>query len=168
MTWQPYIHIISTLKSCHVPAGYGLVRCKFQKNCLNDLVQVVFERYSFRKESVPTWQIWHIVHDMYPWPPNTIKIKFHEFPCCYTFRSRFYGWRWLTALYLPLRSPYFIWVVDTISLKSVTIIMYNNCYSSIYTSPREQIGGRRSPAVACWASDHWVASSNPLRGKFRH
>ena len=27
---------------------------------------------------------------------------------------------------------------------------------------------RRSPAVACWASDHWVASSNPLRGKFRH
>ena len=29
-------------------------------------------------------------------------------------------------------------------------------------------GGRRSPAVACWASDHWVVSSNPLRGKFRH
>ena len=29
-------------------------------------------------------------------------------------------------------------------------------------------GGRRSPAVACWASDHWVASSNPLRGKFRN
>ena len=26
-------------------------------------------------------------------------------------------------------------------------------------------GGRRSPAVACWASDHWVASSNPLRGR---
>ena len=30
------------------------------------------------------------------------------------------------------------------------------------------LGGRRSPAIACWASDHWVASSNPLRGKFRH
>ena len=29
-------------------------------------------------------------------------------------------------------------------------------------------GGHRSPAVACWASDHWVASSNPLWGKFRH
>ena len=29
-------------------------------------------------------------------------------------------------------------------------------------------GGRRSPAVACWASDHWVASSNPLSGKFRN
>ena len=29
-------------------------------------------------------------------------------------------------------------------------------------------GGRRSPAVACWASDHWIASLNPLRGKFRH
>ena len=29
-------------------------------------------------------------------------------------------------------------------------------------------GGRRSPAVAFWASDHWVASLNPLRGKFRH
>ena len=34
--------------------------------------------------------------------------------------------------------------------------------------PIWQTGGRRSPAVACWASDHWVASSNPLRGKFRH
>ena len=32
----------------------------------------------------------------------------------------------------------------------------------------EIAGGCRSPAVACWASDHWVASSNPLRGKFRH
>ena len=30
------------------------------------------------------------------------------------------------------------------------------------------IGGRCSPAVVCWASDHWVPSSNPLRGKFRH
>ena len=29
-------------------------------------------------------------------------------------------------------------------------------------------GRRRSPAVACWASDHWGTSSNPLRGKFRH
>ena len=36
------------------------------------------------------------------------------------------------------------------------------------SSPTPYIGGRRSPAVACWASDHWVASSNPLRGKFRH
>ena len=27
-------------------------------------------------------------------------------------------------------------------------------------------GGRRSPVVACWASDHWVAGSNPLRGSF--
>ena len=34
--------------------------------------------------------------------------------------------------------------------------------------PRAARGGRRSPAVACWASDHWVASSNPPRGKFRH
>ena len=29
-------------------------------------------------------------------------------------------------------------------------------------------GGRRSPAVACWASDDWVVSKNPLGGKFRH
>ena len=35
-------------------------------------------------------------------------------------------------------------------------------------SPLNPRGGRRSPAVACWASDHWVASSNPPRGKFRH
>ena len=39
-------------------------------------------------------------------------------------------------------------------------------YGAITLMTRE--GGRRSPAVACWASDHWVASSNPLRGKFRH
>ena len=37
-----------------------------------------------------------------------------------------------------------------------------------WTASWEDKGGRRSPAVACWASDHWVASSNPLRGKFRH
>ena len=30
------------------------------------------------------------------------------------------------------------------------------------------IGGRRSQVVTCWASDSWVASSNPLGGKFRH
>ena len=36
------------------------------------------------------------------------------------------------------------------------INLNNNDYSLI------DIGGRRSPAVACWAS------SNPLRGKFRH
>ena len=40
-------------------------------------------------------------------------------------------------------------------------------------TPRVEIStpptrGRRSPAVACWASDHWVVSSNPLRGKFHH
>ena len=29
-------------------------------------------------------------------------------------------------------------------------------------------GGRRSPAVACWASDNWIASSNPLRDMFRN
>ena len=34
--------------------------------------------------------------------------------------------------------------------------------------PADKEGGRRSPAVACWASDHWVAISNPLRGKFPH
>ena len=30
------------------------------------------------------------------------------------------------------------------------------------------VGGHRIPAVVCWASDHWVGSSNPIRGKFRH
>ena len=34
--------------------------------------------------------------------------------------------------------------------------------------PLNHSGGRRSPAVACWASDHWVTSTNLLRGKFRH
>ena len=29
----------------------------------------------------------------------------------------------------------------------------------------DKVGGRRSPAVACWASDHWVVGSNPLGGQ---
>ena len=41
--------------------------------------------------------------------------------------------------------------------------------NKVYTLPHVTYdGGRRSLAVACWASDHWVASSNPIRGKFRH
>ena len=29
-------------------------------------------------------------------------------------------------------------------------------------------GGRGRPEVACWAYDHWVAGSNPLRVIFCH
>ena len=36
------------------------------------------------------------------------------------------------------------------------------------SSSDDGTGGRRSPAIACWASNHWVASSNPLRCKFCH
>ena len=45
--------------------------------------------------------------------------------------------------------------------RSICIIIWDG-------SPPDLIGGRRSPAVACWASDHWVARSNPLRGNFCH
>ena len=38
----------------------------------------------------------------------------------------------------------------------------------LYLFWNKNVGERRSPAVACWASDQWVASSNPLTGKFRH
>ena len=34
--------------------------------------------------------------------------------------------------------------------------------------PLDMMGGRGSPEVVCWASDHWVAGSNPLRGMFYH
>ena len=37
-----------------------------------------------------------------------------------------------------------------------------------YLDALVSVGGHRSPAVACWASDYLVASSNPLRGKIRH
>ena len=49
-------------------------------------------------------------------------------------------------------------------------IVLMNCEETYFIETLKVIfeGGRRSPAVACWASDHWVASSNPLRGKFRH
>ena len=52
-----------------------------------------------------------------------------------------------------------------LNLSSLYGSMYTN-HLTIYSMFFK--GGRRSPAVACWASDHWVASSNPLGGKFRH
>ena len=42
---------------------------------------------------------------------------------------------------------------------------YERRLVSADSSP-SSVGGRRSPAVACWASDHWVVGSNPLRGSF--
>ena len=52
------------------------------------------------------------------------------------------------------------------SIYLYTYIKYISC--EILNSTLTLTGGRRSPAVAFWASDHWVASSNPPRGKFRH
>ena len=46
----------------------------------------------------------------------------------------------------------------------IIVTQYSGTSESLWVC----FGGRRSPAVACWASDQWVASSNPLRGKFRH
>ena len=39
-----------------------------------------------------------------------------------------------------------------------------NCTFDIWVSPKRSKSGCSSPVVACWASDHWVANSNPLRG----
>ena len=44
---------------------------------------------------------------------------------------------------------------------------HTSIHTVVSSSPIRRSGGRRSPAVACWASDHWVASSNPLGGQFR-
>ena len=49
-----------------------------------------------------------------------------------------------------------LWFLFGVRLGSCGLVLWMLCVQ------------RRSPAVACWASDHWVASSNPLRGKFRH
>ena len=46
--------------------------------------------------------------------------------------------------------------------------IFHVLHGFLYKSSLMGMGGRRSPAVTCWASYHWVASSNPLRGKFRH
>ena len=59
--------------------------------------------------------------------------------------------------------------VTKTKMKSMGITENGTIEESIHsTCPVEYKGGSRSPAVACWASDHWVASSNPLRGKFRN
>ena len=51
--------------------------------------------------------------------------------------------------------------------------LYILLHASYFRSPGQIYshwcrGGLRSPVVACWTSDHWVASSIQLRGKFRH
>ena len=53
-------------------------------------------------------------------------------------------------------------------VKLNSLFEYSSGVCNLYVLSGYYLGGRRSPAVACWASDHWVASSNPLRGKFRH
>ena len=74
------------------------------------------------------------------------------------------------------------WVKSSLRTKCTHIYVHTYTYMHmhIYTIPlhrpslakseraENKPGGRRSPAVAYWASDHWVASSNPLRGMFHH
>ena len=63
-----------------------------------------------------------------------------------------------------------IWLPDKLNIIPGQFFLLPFWNTAITLSPSFHfvLGGRRSPAVACWASDHWVASSNPLRGKFRH
>ena len=81
--------------------------------------------------------------------------------------------------YFFLKTINLLWCVDWLLLffnscwlntQSMITGIMDHSYIPGYFShqPHAECGGRRSPAVACWASDHWVASSNPLRGKFRH
>ena len=50
-----------------------------------------------------------------------------------------------------------------------TYYIFINIYLNVHVINWSMVWyGIVCPAVACWASDHWVASSNPLRGKFRH
>ena len=59
-----------------------------------------------------------------------------------------------------------------LSLGRPSSLFHHSCaqfsLNNVHKGSLKHKGGRRSPAVACWASDHWVASSNSLRGKFRH
>ena len=56
----------------------------------------------------------------------------------------------------------------SIFISQLETVEHSQPYPDVNEHSSISWGGRRSPAVACWASDHWVASSNPLRGKFRH
>ena len=70
------------------------------------------------------------------------------------------------------RFNHYLWPIWMISLCATQILKLAYMHTIAFIKPCIFSwgggGGRRSPAVACWASDHWVASSNPLRGKFRH
>ena len=71
--------------------------------------------------------------------------------------------RWIyltTVLYMGESKKY-------ARIQNLTFGLPHQCPLALF-KPHTNNGGRRSPAIACWASDHWVASSNPLRGKFRH
>ena len=63
-------------------------------------------------------------------------------------------------------------IFTPINVRSSTLNIQSSSPSPLSILPLHlsilPFGGRRSPAVVCWASDHWVASSNSLRGKFRH
>ena len=76
-----------------------------------------------------------------------------------------------TCLWLPGQlsmDPTCLWLPGQLSMMLSTRPSVSNSISQCIPCVYE--GGRRtcSPAVACWASDHWVDGSNPLRGKFRH
>ena len=81
-----------------------------------------------------------------------------------------------SSAYLYIRQYSMFWlkqqIIFQILMMSNGIVSSGNSYLWIrefhFGFPVGTLGGRRSPAVACWASDHWVASSNPLRGKFQH
>ena len=88
----------------------------------------------------------------YPWDERV-----HAVVHCWCDRlSRIYSDRWNHRV--NRLNHYVVWWFLTVSRLDLT---GNNLYCLC-------LGGRRSPAVACWASDHWVASLNPLGGKFRH
>ena len=92
----------------------------------------------------------HLIEQMPFWPCH----------CAFIYTNQMNP-NWQVVAYLPLsHTRHNVGVPDGFSdVLSIANVIY-------LCSHDLDVGGRRSPAVACWASDHWVASSNPLRGSF--
>ena len=108
--------------------------------------EVVFNVMTYFLTLTSVLTVWHTFHILTLWTflhHSILWALWHTF--------------WLWALW----HTYLFDVIVNVLTSWRTFSFYD-----IHSILQCTLGGRRSPAVACWASDHWVASSNPLRGKF--
>ena len=138
--------------------------------------------WDLEKYSIVYWFSWQNINEMprlRAFPAVKIDSNIVSTWVCVVYFYPFYGSTWI------LLSIHYELHVNWICIQTETD--WNPCFLDMHWCPVEGISikplyipnlyqtsikplsslyqtSRRSPAVACWASDHWVASSNPIRG----